>query len=832
MPGENGEERGGGEEVGRGGEIDESGEGGVEGREEAETERLRQEVALLMGMLRVEEEGGRGRKRSGGGRRRKWKNDSRRPGNRAINWNPAQSQQRGSGHPLFSLHSLKDKLREKERREEELREEKRGLGEARDAWQRRYEELAEEVEVMRAQVREAGELSSGIGRLMEGSGGMEMKQLRETHRREVEELRKEIEESGKTIAAMREEMEGEVMGRVEESKRAEEERLSQAHVQQLAEINRWRGEAARYQQLHAAAERSIESLSQRLRDLTSQLEQSNAELAAQRQRMAEVEANGREMEVKVRLGGGEVREEREAPMDPSLLSVMKEELASAKAVNERLLAAHQQQSVTINELRDKERDNERLSSRLQHLSAQYEDLQRQLAEGQQAAEGKEREARWEEEKAQLVVAMQSLTTESRQRERLLVEREEEIARLKEERERVKQAMEEEKYASPAPSRHFRLLHALLSSAASIQPCQSSLRTSSTSSRPPSAFSSPISSRVAVVPAPTSAEVFTPAVLDQLADRLAVKLNDRVERKTAPSNLSPLPLSLLQSPYPPVLSSVLHLPLAPPGLRLLIRAPLLSLPRWNPSTDSWRAKRASSPNSPATKRMAKQRSPSSWPRLLLLISHGDRSVIASRPVDGRGRVSASSSNTLSEEPMEFHLDSLVPLVPAERGRRKGRHSLIHPLLPTRRIAAKETRERKSAIPTLLLPPRTSIRLLPPSFLPLPPLLPHPSLPPPSPVVRPMLPTPLPLSPCSLSPALSSSFSSSVSSPAHRPRVFGYFVRHTQITSRKAGEVGGGGEKVSWIGVELFVCQCQFFTGCHWMPHCVVRNRVAFMFREIK
>ena len=504
---------------------------------EGELERLRQEVALLMGKLRLEGDELHARQSEWAAERQRLERAAQRlrqqRGGLEVELAKAREEAAGLSE---SMQSLRAQMRAVGVAREEVGEAKAKAVEEAAAWRRRYEDVSEELDALRAQVADVDAVSAGIGRLLQDSEGLDMQRMQAAHEREVGEVKDELEQATRTIAAMRAEMEAAVVARVDEARRADQAAQLQSQVAMTAELNRWRTQAARAEQQREVAERKGEELTQRLRELTHQLDQSTLLITELRHTVADAEARQlqQRMAAAVAAVGGEEPPPRGPPagVDPSLLSVMKEELASAKAVNERLMAAHHTQAATVDGLRVQgEKERVELAQRLQE--------ERRV--GEERLRGVEEERRrWREEKGELERAMQALTADSAGRERLLVQLREQLQqRAKVDREALEQEEdEEEKYADVAvvldkSASSTRSSPLIPQSPATPQPRPSSFSLVLTSPPPPP---SP-------APAPTPSELFTPALLDQLADRLAVKLSDRsIPHHVSPSRPPPFPPS--------------------------------------------------------------------------------------------------------------------------------------------------------------------------------------------------------------------------------------------------------------------------------------------------
>ena len=156
------------------------------GREagEGEVERLRQEVALLMGKLRLEADE---REVS----QAQWRADQQRLERQAQRLRQQRSgleadliKAREEASALSdSLHSLRAQHRQAALAREEVGEAKAKAVEEAEAWKRRYEDVSGEVDALRAQVHDVSEVSVGIGRLMQDSEGLQVTQLKAAHAR-------------------------------------------------------------------------------------------------------------------------------------------------------------------------------------------------------------------------------------------------------------------------------------------------------------------------------------------------------------------------------------------------------------------------------------------------------------------------------------------------------------------------------------------------------------------------------------------------------------------------------------------------------------------------
>ena len=182
-----------------------------------EIERLRQEVAVLMGKLAVEAEEREQRDGEREKRERKMEKqlEKLRQQRQSLEHDLLQSAAEVNtlSSALSALRSQQSTLSFDHQR---VVDEKAKVEQERDVWQKRYEDVMDEVDTMRAEMRDAREVSDGIGRLVVGSDSIEVQRVRDECERRVVAMQEEVRAMERAVMETKRGMDAEVEARVQQ----------------------------------------------------------------------------------------------------------------------------------------------------------------------------------------------------------------------------------------------------------------------------------------------------------------------------------------------------------------------------------------------------------------------------------------------------------------------------------------------------------------------------------------------------------------------------------------------------------------------------------------
>ena len=541
-----------------------------------EIERLRQEVAVLMGKLAVEaeEREQRDRERTRQGRKIEKQLEKLRQQRQSLEHDLLQS-----SAEVNTLSSALSSLRQQHSTltfdHQRLLEEKVQVEQEREGWRKRYEDVMDEVDAMRNEVRDAREVSDGIGRLVDGSDSLEVRRARDESEKKVTAMQEEVRAMERAVVDTKRGMDAQVEARVQQMTVALHDELRQLRENREREIEHWNADVAATRSEQEQAEAENEQLRQRLRQLTQQLEQATQISAAARSAQP-VQQNDAEQKEDGKSG--------ENSVDQSLLSVLRAELDSVRAINQRLMATQQQaETSTRSQLDAARKQMSDMESRLHDGASREQHLREELSHMQRRSEAQrqhkvddeqkqrqeerdsaatdailqEREQQWQYERSQLLQSLTELTAESQEREAVVSRLMDKIVTLEDNAQRTARAVEREKAMAPTATTYG----TLPSSANRYSSHRSSLRPSSavtsgnaahsarlevaSPATPPSSASQAFPASVSVpslsrpLPlSPVAGELLSDSLLDQLATRLAAKLNHSDPTTTQPTRPTP------------------------------------------------------------------------------------------------------------------------------------------------------------------------------------------------------------------------------------------------------------------------------------------------------
>ena len=546
-----------------------------EGRSEGdsnEIERLRQEVAVLMGKLavEVEEREQRDRERSRQERKLEKQVEKLRQQRQSLEHDLLQS-----AAEVNTLSSALSSLRQQHSTltfdHQHLLDDKVKAEQEREGWRKRYEDVMDEVDTMRSEVRDAREVSDGIGRLVEGSDNLEVRRVRDECDGKLAAMQEEVRAMQRAVMDTKRGLKVEVEARVQQQTAALHSELRQLRDNREREVDQWKAEVTTAQHEHDEAEVENEQLRQRLRQLTQQLEQTTQSSTATTRSIQAPQQKDAEQKDDNGSGKGNV--------DPSLLAVLRAELDSVRAINQRLTAAQQQaensahtqldaarkqMSDMENRLHNSERREQQLQDELSNVERRLEAQRQHKVEEEQKhgqdekydpandAVLQQREQQWQYDRSQLLQSLTALTAKSKERESVVSKLMEKIAALEAEAQRASRAVERENAAPPAASGPATLsasvngYSSLRSPVSGGQPHAAAplhdLRVASPGTMSLSASSAPsmpVPTTFYPRPVPLSpaaGELLSDSLLDQLASRLAAKLNHA--ERPAPPRLTP------------------------------------------------------------------------------------------------------------------------------------------------------------------------------------------------------------------------------------------------------------------------------------------------------
>ena len=540
-----------------------------------EIERLRQEVAVLMGKLGVEADEREQRDRDRTRQERKLEKQSEKLKQQRQSLEHDLLQSTAEVDTLSSaLSSLRTQHSTLTFDHQRLLDDKVKVEQEREGWRKRYEDVMDEVDTMRNEVRDAREVSDGIGRLVEGSDSLEVRRVRDECERKVGAMQEEVRAMERAVMDTKRGMEAELEARVQQHTAALHNELRQLREDGERQAEQWRADiaAARHEQEEAEVEN--EQLRQRLRQLTKQLEQAT-QLGTPRPTQPPEHTSGTE-NGDDKAGGGSV--------DPSLLAVLRAELDSVRAINQRFMAAQQQAENSARtqldaahrQLKDMEGGLLDAERREQQLRDELSGMQRQLVaqhqhrddEQKQRQDEKQdaltdaiqqREQQWQYERAHMLPSLTALTAEGKEREAVVSKLMDSIAVLEDQAQRTSRAQEREK---PVPSAAV----AAAANGATLSTSVNGNATLRTPQRPSSVVqsrsaahssgrdeSSPVIISLSASPAPATpvftapsalpvhlspvaGELLSDSLLDQLASRLAAKLthSESARQSTRPT----------------------------------------------------------------------------------------------------------------------------------------------------------------------------------------------------------------------------------------------------------------------------------------------------------
>ena len=548
-----------------------------------EIERLRQEVAVLMGKLAVEteEREQRDRERSRQERKMEKQLEKLRQQRQSLEHDLLQSSAEVNtlSSALSSLRSQHSTLTFDHQR---ILDEKLKVEQEREGWRKRYEDVMDEVDTMRSELRDAREVSDGIGRLVEGSESLDMRRVRDECERKVVAMQEEVRAMERAVMDTKRGMDAEVEARVQQLTAALHEELQQLRAERTKQIEQWMADVATARHEQEEAEADNEQLRQRLQRLTQQLERANdANIAASRPSQPTPPVSAEEQNDDT-AGNNSV--------DPSLLAVLRAELDSVRAINQRLIAAQQQADSSARsqldaarqdmerKLQESERKQQELHDEVNRLQGQLEaHRQHKLVDEEQKQRQDEskdsaftdsfqqREQQWQHERSQMLQSLTALTAESNEREAVAGQLMDKITVLEDNARRAARVLEREKAVPPAAA-SVTLSTSVNEYSASRSPhrpasaMQSQLAAPSDGvdivpraavpSARPFTPSTPVSTKLSSRPVPLSpaaGELLSDSLLDQLASRLAAKLTHT--NPTAAPPTRPTPPRFTTSPSP-------------------------------------------------------------------------------------------------------------------------------------------------------------------------------------------------------------------------------------------------------------------------------------------
>ena len=536
-----------------------------------EIERLRQEVAVLMGKLTVEAEERELRDRVRSKQERKQEKQLEKLRQRCQSLEHDLLQSTAEVNTLSSaLSTLRSQHSALTFDHQRLQDDKAKVEQERGAWQQRYEDVMDEVDTMRSEMREAREVSDGIGRLVEGSESLELRRVRDECEKKVTAMQEEVRAMERAVMDTKRGMDAEVEARAQQQTATLHDELRQLRESREKESEQWTGVVADTRQEREEAEAENEQLRQRLRQLTQQLEQQATQPSTVTSRPSlsppppPPPQNVADERIKSKEDGGS------SSVDPSLLSVLRAELDSVRAINQRVIAAQQQADngarsqleaarKQLNDMESRVAASERMEQELRdELSAarsrmmetqrqhkQSDDEQKHRDDEKDSAVSetlRQQEQQWQYERNQMLQSLTALTAESKEREALVSKLMDNIAQLEHSAQRSVATQEREKQPPPtaadtlssslnghSSTRHPQSLSTAPRASTPV-PSDRSIKASSIviPSSPSPAIPAPISatslSRPALPLSPaTAGELLSDSLLDQLASRLAAKL---------------------------------------------------------------------------------------------------------------------------------------------------------------------------------------------------------------------------------------------------------------------------------------------------------------------